>query len=206
LSSVLSAPIEFHRGDPGALEEMLAIPGALMAGHFELLSGAHTDRFLAFSRIVADPTALSLLAGYLLPSVAAQSPTVIVAPSTAGVGLGWALAQRLGVALQLAAVNASGRAESLIGDADVKEQRALLVNDVVTTGDGFKALADVVRAAGASVVGACWFMTRSRDADVQTLIDGPIFPVLTMPLESWPAKDCELCGAAVALQPALDLN
>jgi orotate phosphoribosyltransferase len=205
LPSALSA-IEFHRGDPGALEEMLAIPGALMTGHFQLLSGAHTDRFLAFSRIVAEPTALNLLADYLLPSVAAQAPTVIVAPSTAGVGLGWALAQRLGLALHLAAVDDSGRADSLLGGVDLASQRALLVNDVVTTGHGFEALADVAAKAGASVVGACWFLTRSRDADVESLIAAPTFPVLTMLLESWLAEDCELCRSAQQIQPALDLN
>lgn len=177
-----------------------------MTGHFELLSGAHTDRFLAFSRIAAEPTALNLLADYLLPSVAAQSPTVIVTPSTAGVGLGWALAQRLGLALHLAAVDESGRADSLIGGADLAAQRALLVNDVVTTGQGFAALANVAGTAGASVVGACWFLTRSGDADVDSQVGAPTFPVLTMPLASWRAEDCELCRSAHQLEPALDLN
>lgn len=177
-----------------------------MTGHFELLSGAHTDRFLAFSRIAADPTALNLLADYLLPSVAAQAPTVIVAPSTAGVGLGWALAQRLGLALHLAAVDHSGRAASLLGGVGLASQRALLVNDIVTTGHGFEALTNVAAAAGASVVGACWFLTRSADADVESLIAAPAFPVLTMPLESWSVEDCDLCRSAQRLQPALDLN
>ena len=40
-----------HRGDPYALAELLALPGAIMEGHFQLLSGLHTDRFVAFSRI-----------------------------------------------------------------------------------------------------------------------------------------------------------
>jgi hypothetical protein len=59
-------------------------------GHFALLSGLHTDRFLAFSRIADDPAALQTIAGWLAPSIALLLPDALVAPSTAGVGLGWA--------------------------------------------------------------------------------------------------------------------
>ena len=52
-------------GDPQTLGDMLSTPGALRSGHFELLSGQHTDTFLAFSAIVGErpPGATDLQAG-----------------------------------------------------------------------------------------------------------------------------------------------
>jgi orotate phosphoribosyltransferase len=185
---------------------MLAYPDALLAGHFELLSGLHTDRFLAFSRIAADTAALNLIADYLLPSVAAQGPTVIVAPSTAGVALAWALAQRLSLPLHLAGLDDRGRAHSLIGGPDLSSERALLVNDILTTGHGLQALADTVTASGAELAAAAWFLTRSSKVDVEAMIGAPGFPVATMPLSSWAADQCPHCQAQTPAQLAVDLN
>lgn len=185
---------------------MLAYPDALLTGHFELLSGLHTDRFLAFSRIAADTAALNLIAGFLLPSVAAHSPTVIVAPSTAGVALAWGLAQRLSLPLHLAGLDGQGRAENLVGGPDLSSERVLLVNDILTTGRGLDALAKTVKASGADVAAAAWFLTRSTDADIETMIGAPGYPVATMPLTSWAADQCPLCQSGHPAHLALDLN
>jgi orotate phosphoribosyltransferase len=207
LASTLSlpGPLQVHRGDPRVVQELLAFPDALLSGHFRLLSGLHTDRFLAFSRIAGDPTALKVITDLLLPEVAAQSPSIVVAPSTAGVGLGWALAQRLGIPLHLATLNADGRAEGILGEPDIIDQRVLLVNDVLTTGTGFKLLADQVRGRGADLAAAAWFLTRAS-VDLEALLHTPAFPVVTLPLASWAAADCRLCASKLPLRPALDLN
>jgi orotate phosphoribosyltransferase len=197
--------LHVHQGDPRVVEELLHFPDAMLMGHFELLSGLHTDRFLAFSRIAADPTALGFIADWLQPCVAAQRPTTLVAPSTAGVGLGWALAQRLGVPLHLASLGATGRADGLLGDPRLDEERVLLVNDLVTTGQGLKALGDVVVRCGGTVRGATWFLTRG-EADVEDLIGAPCFAVATLPLEAWDAELCPLCREHEPAQLALDLN
>lgn len=204
-TTVSTDAMHVHRGDPRAIEELLHYPDALMDGHFELLSGLHTDRFLAFSRIAADPTALRLIADWLQPSITAQAPTGLVAPSTAGVGLGWTLARRLGLPLHLASLDSRGRADGLLGDPRLDDQRVLLVNDLVTTGQGLKALADVVVESGGTVVGAAWFLTRG-EADVEKLVGAPAFAVATLPLDTWEASECPLCRQEAPAYLALDLN
>jgi orotate phosphoribosyltransferase len=198
-------PAVVHRGDPRVIEDMIVSSSAILSGHFELLSGLHSDRFLTFSSIARDAAFLSRVGDLLFPDVAAQQPDLVLAPSTAGVALGWTLACRLGVPLHLASLDESGRPDGVLGEPELADKRALLVNDVVTTGRSFQALAELIRARDGSVACAAWFMTRS-DTDVAKLLDVPGASVLTLPLEAWDAEGCELCRGNVPLSPALDLN
>lgn len=197
---------EVHRGDPRVIEDMIAAPQALLSGHFELLSGLHTDRFLAFSRVARDERALALIADLLLPEAAAQLPAFVLAPSTAGVALGWSLACRLGVPLHLASLDEHGRPDGVVGEPELTGRRGLLVNDVVTTGQGFQRLAEILAARGSEAACGAWFLTRAQDTRVDQLIAAPALAILTMPLAAWTAEDCRACASREPLQPALDLN
>lgn len=204
VSATLSR-LNVHRGDPAAVAELLACPGALLEGHFELLSGLHADRFVAFSRIAGEDGALDLVAGWLHPSVAPTAPSAVVAPSTAGVGLGWTLARKLGIPLHLADLDDRGRARGLLGEPDITEGRMLLVNDVATTGQGLLALAETVRGRGAEVAAATWFVSRSNQ-DFSDLLDAPVFTICELTLPAWHEGDCPHCAASEPLQLAIDLN
>lgn len=192
-------------GDPNAVAAMIASHAALLDGHFELLSGAHTDRFITFSRLANDEAALEAIARWLAPSVAAWMPTAIVAPSTAGVALAWRLGQHLRLRVHLATVGADGRPASLHSDVDLRLERVVLVNDVVTTGDGLVALAGLASARGASIAGAAWFLSRSN-VDVAAKIDAPVAALGDLLLETWNEDECPLCVRGLSVNRALDLN
>jgi orotate phosphoribosyltransferase len=192
-------------GDPRLTADMITETHAIEHGHFELLGAAHSDAFLRFSRIAERSQALEQTAAWLLPTVAAWLPEVVVAPSTAGVGLGWTLATRLGLPLSLAVVGADGRASSLHADDSVLGKRALLVNDVVTTGAGMTALASTVRAASGEVAGAAWFLTRTN-LDAEASLGVPCAYVADLPLPQWAATACPLCDAALPLTRAIEIN
>jgi orotate phosphoribosyltransferase len=192
-------------GDPLVVGQMLTTPEALLCGHLALLSGLHTDRFLAFSRIADDPAALRAIASWLAPSLAPVLPDALLAPSTAGVGLGWALARELGVPLHLAVLDSHGRATGLLGAPEVGGRRVVLVNDIVTTGQGLRALAEAASQAGALTVGAGWFASRD-EIDMGSILDIPCAWVTDVPLPAWPADGCALCAERAPLQQGLDLN
>lgn len=194
-----------HLGDPSRLSGYLSAPGVVRTGHFRLLSGLHTDRFLAFSRVAGNPGALRELAGLLAPNVSAWSPTVLLAPSTAGVALGGALADELGLGLHLASLDRSGRPNGVVGEPDLAQARVLLVNDVVTTGQGLAALAALVRDRGGSVAGASWFASRTP-LDVSRIIDAPAATILSIDLSAVSADKCPACADEQPIEDALDLN
>lgn len=51
----LQPTLRVQLGDPELIREMVARPGVLRSGHFRMLSGLHSDRFLAFPGLAARP-------------------------------------------------------------------------------------------------------------------------------------------------------
>lgn len=192
-------------GDPRTVGDILAGTDAIAHGHFELLNGDHADSFIRFSRVAERPAALEMTAQWLLPSVSAWVPDAVLAPATAGVALGWTLAQRLGLPLVLADVDADGRAGGVSDPDALRGRHLLLVNDVVTTGRGMAALAKVAADAGATVAGATWFL--SRDAvDVSELIGAPVTYVGDLLLAHWQPASCPLCVRHEPVTRAVEIN
>jgi orotate phosphoribosyltransferase len=204
-ASVHAPALETHLGDQWTLAELLARPGVLEHGHFRLLGGAHSEHFLRFSRIAVDPAALAGLASALAPTLASWQPDAVLAPSTAGVSLGRELAQQLGLALHLASVDEHGRADGILGDWDLNDRRILIINDVVTTGEGLQALAHAAGAAGGSVVGAAWFASRAH-VDVADRLGAPTAWLVTVDLPTFAPEACPCCAAGVDAVDGLDLN
>ena len=93
----------------------------------------------------------------------------------------------------------------MLGQPDLHGRRILLVNDIVTTGDGFAALAHAVTAAGGEIAGATWFISRD-DVDIQSKLGVASHSVATVMLPSWAPEQCRYCDAGEPLQPGLDLN
>lgn len=192
-----------HYGAPAAVEELLSLEGVLRSGHFGLLSGLHSDRFLAFSVLARDERALHAIAGWLSPTVGAWSPTVIVAPTTAGVSLASELARRIGIRLELAPVDEAGRPARIGGEFE--GDRAVVVNDIVTTGASITRLFELTAASGATVVGAAWFASRAP-FDVAALLGIAEAHILNVDLGAWHERDCRLCEQGVPIELGLDLN
>lgn len=192
-------------GDPRLLAEMIVDANALVEGHFELLGGDHSDRFVRFSRIADDGARLDTLAEWFIPTIAAWLPTAALAPSTAGVALAATIARRLELPLYLAAVDGDGRATHVHDGAGLAGARVLLVNDVVTTGRGIEALAVAARETGATIAGAAWFVSRSN-VDVARLIYSPVAALAELDLPSWRADACPLCDRHETLTHAVEVN
>jgi orotate phosphoribosyltransferase len=193
-----------HRGDPAVVARMLESPGVVLEGHFELLSGLHADRFIAFSRIANQGPALDLISEWIASAAAAHEPDVVLAPSTAGVGLGWTLARRLGRPMHLASLASDGRPAGILGEPTLEGARVLIVNDVVTTGTGIARLAEIVHDRGGEAVAAAWFASRSS-SDIEDRIGVPAIYVADIRLPAWDAEACPLCSSSPAVA-ALDLN
>lgn len=192
-------------GDPDRAWRLLLVREALRKGHFRLLGDLHSDVFVAFSRIASERASLDLVARWLAPSTAGWSPDGLFAPSTAGVGLASLISRILEIPLYLAQLDQNGRACGVIPSPSFTGSRLALVNDVVTTGNGLQKLKDVAEEAGARVVGASWFVSRSP-VPVHKLLDIPTSHVFDLELPAWSQDHCQLCSSDLPLQEALDLN
>ena len=194
-----------HFGDPWYVAELLARPQTVCDGHYRLLSGQHADRYVRFSSLARDGEALRRIGVLLGDVVAPLGITAVLAPSTAGVALGVELSRYLGARLTLVTVDDAGRPTELLGGRGLDSDHVLVVNDVISTGQGIRALADLARTAGADVVAGAAFLSR-RSHDDPPVADFPIALVATLPLPSWDQEACPMCSHDEPWADGRDLN
>jgi len=175
------------------LSRALAERGALLTGHFRLSSGRHSDRFIQKFRILEDPALLEPLAQRIAEHFRAAAPTTVVSAAVGGIVLGYEVARQLRV--KAIFVEKEGGVATLRRGFQVGVgARALVVEDVITTGLSVREVLDVVRATGAAVTGVAAIVKRGH-ADFGV----PTFALLDLPIESFDPASCPQCAAGVAI-------
>jgi orotate phosphoribosyltransferase len=173
----------------GALQER----GALLNGHFKLSSGRHSDRFIQKFRILEDPALVEPVARAIANAFRDAKPTVVVSAAVGGIILGYEVARALGTkAIFVEKENGVPvlRRNFHLDSSD----RALVVEDVVTTGGSVKEVLDVVRKSGAAVAGVGVIVQRGQ-ADFGV----PTHALLDMPIVSHDPAECPQCKAGEAI-------
>ncbi|MBV8726784.1 MAG: orotate phosphoribosyltransferase [Candidatus Eremiobacteraeota bacterium] len=175
------------------LLEELQERGALQTGHFLLSSGRHSDRFVQKFRILEDPKLLAPIADALVAHFKSADPTIVVSAAVGGILLGYEVARALGTKAVFVEKGA-GRAVLRRDFAVLPRDRALVVEDVVTTGQSVREVLQLIRERGAEVIGVGAIVQRARvDFGVES------FALLDLPLESYSPQECAQCKAAVPL-------
>ena len=181
--------------DAARLREALVERGALLEGHFRLSSGRHSDRFIQKFRILEEPRLVAPVAEAIAARFAAQRPNIVVSAAVGGIILGYEVARALG--LRAIFVEKEGGVPVLrrgfaLGPAD----RALVVEDVVTTGGSVREVLQLIGEHGATCVGVGAIVARSiPDFGV------PFEALLEMPIESFAPDACPLCARG---EPIID--
>ncbi|HEV3152704.1 MAG TPA: orotate phosphoribosyltransferase [Candidatus Baltobacteraceae bacterium] len=170
------------------LQKELEKRGALLTGHFNLSSGRHSDRFIQKFRILEDPAIVEPIAREIAQAFRETRPTVVVSAAVGGIILGYEVARALGT--KAIFVEKEGGVPVLRRNFRLDaSDRALIVEDVVTTGGSVKEVIDVVRRTGAAVAGVGVIVQRG-EADFGV----PTVALLNMPIVSYEASACPQCG------------
>ena len=164
--------------------------GALLEGHFQLSSGLHSPGYLQCALVLQHPHEASLLGAEIAARVSHLKPEIVVSPALGGVVIG----QEVARGLNTPAVFVERRDGTMALRRGFKLQlgeRVLIVEDVVTTGRSTRETIEVVRGAGAQVVGVGAIVNRggpavSLDVDLQTLV--------SLSLPTYKPQDCPLCS------------
>jgi orotate phosphoribosyltransferase len=175
------------------LEGALRERGALLSGHFRLSSGRHSDRFIQKFRILEHPPLVEQVAKAIANAFRESKPTIVVSAAVGGIVLGYEVARQLGTDAIFVekeeGVPKLRRSFSLRPD-----DRALVVEDVVTTGLSVREVMDVVRSQGAQVAGVGVIVQRAKvDFGV------PTHALLDMPIESYESAECPQCNAGAPI-------
>lgn len=196
--------------EQNALEYLENI-GAIREGHFVLSGGDHTDRYIDKYKVL-----FSLYAKDFYLAIAwrfrGRGIEAAVGPVSGG-----ALVAK-GVAFHLSMIDGSNvvpvQAEKN-GDGDffiggllaplIKGKKALVVDDVLTTGRSARKTLDLVREHSGQVVGVGAILNRGGDRPKMTINVGreELAVLVEIAVRSWSEKDCELCKSGVPVNTEL---
>ena len=177
---------------PQEAAALLERSGAILHGHFELTSGRHSDLYVQKARVLEDPAATMELAREI-SSWYPEGVDVVVAPAVGAIPLGFAVALAAG-ARSIFAERVDGAMRLRRGFGLREGERALVVEDVVTTGGSAREVEELVRASGARSLGVAALVDRSSSD-----VGFPMRALVRIGATSWEPADCPLCARGVPL-------
>jgi orotate phosphoribosyltransferase len=193
------------RADLGdtSIEQLFEAAGALRSGHFLLKSGRHSGRYLEKFAVLQYPSVAVEIGRRLAAGLAWHDPTLVVGPTTGGVLLAFDTARQLEPLLGhqvrgvFAEPMARGRRALRRGWTVSRDDRIVLVDDILTTGASLAETVDAVRVAGGEPLAAAVIVDRSTQSVDLGL---PLVALGRIEIESWPAEACPRCAAGELLE------
>jgi len=168
---------------------------ALLTGHFLLASGKHSDKYFQCARVLAWPARASLLGVGIGSLWTEDAIDVVLGPAIGGIVIAHEVARYLGTPSYFTE-RENGRMTLRRGFAVEPGARAIVVEDVVTTGGSALEVVELMKSQGVDVVGVSSIVWRPPTPDAPKPFGAvPFRPLLTLPTEAWDAPDCPLCRA-----------
>ncbi len=172
---------------------------ALLTGHFLLSSGLHSPNYMQCALLLQKPWVASQLCEALAAKLKDQKIDVVIGPALGGIVISYELARALKVR-SLFAERVDGSLVLRRGFSLEKNEKVLVVEDVVTTGKSTKEVFDIVAAQGAQVVGVASIVDRTGGHNP---FDVPFTPLLKIDIKTYAPEACPLCkeGKTPAVKP-----
>jgi orotate phosphoribosyltransferase len=166
--------------------------GAWLRGHFRLTSGLHSPGYMQCALVLQHPQIAEEF-GKALAQAIGEDADVVAAPAIGGLAIGHEVARALKARFIFTERDPATRTMSLRRGFGIKPgERAIVIEDVVTTGGSSREVVDVLNAAGARVLAAGSIVDRSggrADIGVRRVA------LATLDLPVWPESECPLCKA-----------
>ena len=178
--------------------------GALLEGHFELMSKLHSNRYFQCANVLRFPRIAEKLCGQLVENMKAAGVLGkidgVISPAVGGILVGHEVARALDTKcifaekVQGEGVDATGKPNTVLAMrrfAIKPGERLVVAEDVVTKGGRVQETIDLVKAAGAEVAAVALLVDRS--AGKVNFGSIPMFSLMQMTPETWTAEECPLC-------------
>jgi orotate phosphoribosyltransferase len=204
--------------DAGAVLDLYERTGGLRRGHFVLTSGRHADLYIQSAVVLQWPAVAEAL-GRALAAPWQGEVDVVVGPAMGGVVIGHEVARALGVRMVFTERSTEGPGEPQGGAPVGREgsgepqggapvgrgvmalrrsfevgagERALIVENVVTTGGSALEVAELLRGSGAGVAGLATIVDRLPAGATLPL---PYRALARVDAAAWVPEECPVCQA-----------
>jgi len=140
--------------------EIFEKTNALLKGHFKLSSGLHSAQYLQCARVLRYPEYAEKLCKLLAEKFISAKPDSVIAPALGGILVSYEVARALKIkSLFMERVN--GKMTLRRGFKISKNDKILIVEDVITTGLSTREVIEAVNSFGSTIVGVGCLVDRS---------------------------------------------
>lgn len=169
--------------------EIFTKNNALLAGHFRLSSGLHSEKYLQCALVLQHPDIAEKLSKELAKKFSKNEIDVVIGPALGGITLAYEVARAIGVR-GLFTERHDGKMVLRRGFGIEKGEKVLVVEDVVTTGGSTKEVIEVVKSFGGEVIGVGSIVDRSSE---KIDFGAPFLSLAKVKVETFEEKNCPLC-------------
>ena len=173
--------------------------GALLKGHFKLSSGFHSDTYLQCAKISQYPEYNSLLSTLIAEHYLNEKIDVVVGPALGGIILTYGIAQKLncrGIFTERVLVDDKKIMTFRRGFEVKKNEKVLVIEDVITTGGSVQEVLEILNRIGTDVVGVAGIVDRTNGT---LKLHKNQFFTLKLDVQKFTAEECPLCKKGLPL-------
>ncbi|MEW6731199.1 MAG: orotate phosphoribosyltransferase [Acidobacteriota bacterium] len=181
--------------DEQAVLDLFLRREALLTGHFVLSSGLHSSKYLQCALVLQFPDDATQLGAALADHFRNEPVGLVVAPALGGIIVAHEVARALGVRA-LFTERETGQMRLRRGFQLQSGERALVVEDVVTTGGSTREVIEVVEQSGGQVVGVGSIIDRSGGG-LTFSCKRAALAALSVP--TYDPQSCPLCQQGIAV-------
>ncbi|MBN2726185.1 orotate phosphoribosyltransferase [Candidatus Mcinerneyibacteriota bacterium] len=179
--------------DKKQLLDLYEAKGALLKGHFLLSSGRHSDQYLQSALILQYPDIAEKLGKALAEKFKGIEIDVVVGPAMGGIIVAHETARALGVRA-LFTERVDGMVSLRRGFSLREGERALICEDVVTTGKSVKEVIALLESLKVEIAGVGFLVDRSNG---EASFGYQAQALLTLDVTSYDPDDCPLCRRGI---------
>jgi len=174
--------------------QLLTDTGAIQDGHFILSSGLHSGRYFQCAQVLQYPEHTERLCKELAHRLAGIEAELVAGPAFGGIIVAYELARQLGIR-SIFAERQDRRMTFRRGFAVAPGARAIIAEDVITTGGSVLEVAAALRSLGAQVLCVAALLDRSAGVDLGVRLEA----LAHATAETYAPESCPLCARQVAL-------
>jgi len=168
---------------------------AILDGHFLLTSGKHSTKYVEKFRLLENPKSLNFICKTIAEKYRNDKIDIVLGAAIGGILISGGVGRHLNVK-NIFTERVKGKME-LRRDFEIKRNdRVLIVEDIVTTGGSIKELITVAEDYKAAIIGIASILDRNLE-----LVDFKYkySPLVQYSVESWLEQDCPSCKKNISI-------
>jgi len=171
---------------------------AIFQGHFKLTSGKHSEWYFEKIRLIENPAALEKIIDLLVEKIRSEKKEFeyVISPAYGAIAIGFLAALKLGKKFAFTQ-RVEERMSFRSGFMGLDGSRAVVVEDILTTGGSLNEVVECLRQRAVRLAGIYVLVDRTAG---EVLIEGrPVGSLLAMKIQAFEPDACPLCKQGVPL-------